>query len=84
MKKKILITGCGGYLGSYLMPFLIKKGYQVYGQDIDYFKDCNLFQNEYVQKSIQYKDSKMAYTNLNGILNQLTNPFPRTPLILIA
>ena len=29
MKKKILITGCGGYLGSYLMPFLTKKGYQV-------------------------------------------------------
>ena len=25
MKKKILITGCGGYLGSYLIPFLLKK-----------------------------------------------------------
>jgi nucleoside-diphosphate-sugar epimerase len=24
MNKKILITGCGGYLGSYLIPLLVK------------------------------------------------------------
>lgn len=58
LNKKILITGCGGYLGSFLMPFLIKKGYQVEGQDINFFKDCNLFQKKELEKLIKYKDSE--------------------------
>ena len=38
MKKKLLITGCGGYLGSYLIPFILKqKNYEVIGYDIGFF-----------------------------------------------
>ena len=43
LNKKILITGCGGYLGSYLLPFLKKKGYQVEGQDINFFLRIVIF-----------------------------------------
>ena len=45
--KKILITGCGGYLGSYLIPFLLeKKQYEIQGYDIGFFKECNLFEDK--------------------------------------
>lgn len=41
MKKKILVTGNLGYIGSVLVPLLLKK-YHVTGFDIGYYKDCNL------------------------------------------
>ena len=47
MKKKILITGCGGYLGSYLIPFLLKKDeYEIQGYDIGFFNECDLFEKK--------------------------------------
>jgi nucleoside-diphosphate-sugar epimerase len=39
---KILVTGNKGYIGSVLVPILIKKGYDVLGYDIGYFEDCLL------------------------------------------
>ena len=57
MKKKILITGCGGYLGSYLIPFLLEKGrYDIQGYDIGFFKECNLFENKKLSNHIILKD----------------------------
>ena len=41
MKKKILVTGNLGYIGSVLVPLLLKK-YHVTGFDIGYYKNCNL------------------------------------------
>ncbi len=67
MNKKILITGCGGYLGSYLLPFLLKKGYDVEGHDINFFKDCNLFKINNFENLIKYKDSE------NYILSDIKN-----------
>jgi nucleoside-diphosphate-sugar epimerase len=59
MKKKILITGCGGYLGSYLIPFLLqKKKYLIQGYDIGFFKECNLFENKNLSDLINLKDAK--------------------------
>jgi nucleoside-diphosphate-sugar epimerase len=58
MNKKILITGSGGYLGSYLISFLLKKDYEILAQDIGFFKDCNLYKNNNVEKLIKYKDAK--------------------------
>ena len=39
---KILVTGNHGYIGTVLTSVLRKKGYEVVGLDIDYFKDCSL------------------------------------------
>ena len=59
MKKKILITGCGGYLGSYLIPFLLqKKEYVIQGYDIGFFKECNLFENQKLRDQVNLKDAK--------------------------
>ena len=57
MKKKILITGCGGYLGSYLIPFLNKtKKYEIQAYDIGFFKECDLFENKLLNNQINLKD----------------------------
>ncbi|MDO8510310.1 MAG: SDR family oxidoreductase [bacterium] len=42
-KKRILITGAEGYLGSVIAPFLIERGYEVVGLDTGYFKDALLY-----------------------------------------
>lgn len=39
MIKKILITGCGGMLGSSVYPYLKSKGYEVMATDIDLDED---------------------------------------------
>lgn len=39
MKKKILVTGSEGYIGTVLTEELIKRDYQVTGLDTDFFKD---------------------------------------------
>ena len=39
---KILVTGASGYLGSVLVPFLIRAGHTVQGVDSDFFLDCLL------------------------------------------
>ena len=58
MKKKILISGCGGYLGSYLIPFLLEKEeYEIQGYDIGFFKECNLFKNKLFYDQIKFKDA---------------------------
>ena len=37
---KILVTGSHGYIGSVLVPMLIKKGHEVIGLDTDYYERC--------------------------------------------
>ena len=33
MKKRILITGCAGFIGSHLVDFFLKKKFQIIGID---------------------------------------------------
>ena len=41
---KILVTGDQGYIGAVLVPMLIKKGHEVIGYDVGFFKE-NLLQD---------------------------------------
>ena len=50
MKKKILIVGANGYLGSNLYLYLELKGYDCYNHDIDYFKNNLLYNCKKFQK----------------------------------
>lgn len=57
--KKLLITGCGGYLGSYLIPHILKKNkYEIKAFDIGFFKECNLYDNKIYQEKIVFKDAR--------------------------
>jgi nucleoside-diphosphate-sugar epimerase len=40
--KKILVTGSNGYVGSVMVPELIKGGYDVTGFDTFYYGDCTI------------------------------------------
>jgi nucleoside-diphosphate-sugar epimerase len=40
MRKKILITGTNGYIGSALAPYLMAAGHDVVGLDSNLFADC--------------------------------------------
>ena len=42
-KKKVIITGSLGYVGSVLAPYLLKHGYEVRGYDTGFFKDALLY-----------------------------------------
>ena len=37
---KVLVTGSHGYIGTVLVPMLIKKGHEVIGLDTDYYERC--------------------------------------------
>lgn len=59
MKKKILVTGAQGFIGTVLVPKLIKENYDVIATDIGYFKDC---------KVLNYKDPvKVIKSDINSL-----------------
>lgn len=43
---RILVTGCHGYIGSVLVPMLLREGHVVQGLDSDWFEPCTLFSAE--------------------------------------
>lgn len=44
--KKILITGCLGYIGSVLSQYLEERGYDCIGYDTGFFRDCWFYQGK--------------------------------------
>lgn len=40
---KVLITGCDGYIGSVLGPFLLERGHEVVGMDTGFYRDGKLY-----------------------------------------
>ena len=42
-KKKVIITGSLGYVGSVLAPYLLERGYEVRGFDTGFFNDALLY-----------------------------------------
>ena len=43
--KRVLLTGHRGYIGSVMLPHLIKAGYQVVGLDTGYFRSCTFVED---------------------------------------
>ena len=41
MAKRVLVTGCNGYIGSVLVPKLLAQGVQVSGLDTDLYRDAD-------------------------------------------
>jgi nucleoside-diphosphate-sugar epimerase len=80
MKKIIIVTGAGGYIGTTLVPFLLKKGYYVRAIDRFFFGDNYLPKNknlEIVREDIRRLKSnhlKNAYAviDLAAISNDVT------------
>jgi nucleoside-diphosphate-sugar epimerase len=63
----ILVTGNKGYIGSVLVPILIKKGYGVRGYDIGYFEDCLLHPIEENYPHIKKDIRDIEKEDLEGI-----------------
>ncbi|OGK57151.1 hypothetical protein A3J15_00195 [Candidatus Roizmanbacteria bacterium RIFCSPLOWO2_02_FULL_38_10] len=63
IKKKVLITGGAGFIGSHLAEAFITRGYRVYALDIDinpysYFAQCSIVQKAtYIKQNICHFDS---------------------------
>jgi UDP-glucose 4-epimerase len=58
MNKKILITGCGGYIGSVATDLFLSKGYEVVGIDnfqTGYKEPLEFLKNKYPNKFIYYE-----------------------------
>lgn len=65
--NKVLITGAGGYLGSYLLNFLKKKNYNVVGYDVGFFKNCFLYKNKNKENIIYNDVRKISIKDLKGV-----------------
>jgi nucleoside-diphosphate-sugar epimerase len=85
MRKKILITGSLGYLGSVMVPYLEEQDFKCVGVDPGFFKDC-VFSEPKEQKVISKSASEItkkelkevyAVVHLAGISN---DPFGNLPL----
>ena len=66
MKKKILIFGNLGYVGSKLSEVLNYKKFETYGVDIGLFENCTFYKNFKEKKIMQYYDDvrKLNYSLL--------------------
>lgn len=64
MGKKVLITGCNGFIGSHLVNFYKSNGYQIYGLDIKinslHLKNC-----EFLECNLQNDDMSEVYKKIN-------------------
>ena len=64
---KVLVTGNQGYIGSVLVPLLIKGGYEVIGYDVGYYKECILFDEQTKIKQISKDIRDVNSEDLYGI-----------------
>lgn len=65
--KRILVTGDKGYIGSALVPFLLKKGYSVTGLDAAYFTENIDLKPSSQYRSIQKDIRNVSEKDLEGV-----------------
>jgi nucleoside-diphosphate-sugar epimerase len=67
--KDILVTGNMGYIGSVLVPLLLRKGYNVTGYDLGYYdKECCLYEEDTSQYTQIRKDIRdISEKDVEGI-----------------
>ena len=75
-KKKILITGAGGFIGGHLVKELLNRGYSVRAVDIkpleEWYQIFNDVENFALDMSIKDNCFKMAKA-VNGVMNMACN-----------
>lgn len=58
---KVLVTGNRGYIGSVMVPMLLREGFEVVGLDTDFYKNCTfgsyMPEMQTVQKDVREVDS---------------------------
>ncbi|HWP58337.1 MAG TPA: SDR family oxidoreductase [Candidatus Acidoferrales bacterium] len=65
-KKRILITGHEGYIGSVMAPALARAGYEVVGVDAGYFSRCTLVPDPVSLPSIRKDIRALGESDLRG------------------
>jgi len=65
-KKKVLITGAQGYIGSVLVPYLRDRGFDCVGYDTGFFADCLFYPAD--DGSVVRRDMRdFSPADLNGV-----------------
>ena len=75
-KKKILITGAAGYLGSVIVPHLLREGYQVRALDNLFYQQTSLLPHfinpnfEFMEGDVREKEAlKRGLDGVDAVLN---------------
>lgn len=63
MSKKVLVTGCNGFIGSHLVNFYSSNGYEVYGLDIRINK-VNMINCKFIECNLQNEDMIKVYKEI--------------------
>lgn len=62
MKKKVLVTGAGGFIGHHLVSFLKKEGYFVRGVDLKYPEYKTIDADEFLILDLRNKENAIKVT----------------------
>ena len=65
--RRILVTGHNGYIGSVLVPCLLKAGYDVVGLDTGYYSQCTLVEDPTHVSWIRKDIRDLTANDLRGI-----------------
>lgn len=74
VKKHVLVTGAGGFIGHHLVKFLKKKGYFVRGVDINRPEFEETSADEFLLLDLRQKDNALLATReINYVYNMASN-----------